>query len=82
MTKRDAVVGEIRPDCSAVGPNLGDYSPGVRQRAPVEKEVTTSYQEEELTPAFRQVGSLLAQLLNIAVEGSGTEVVILLQISH
>ena len=28
--KRDAVAGEIRPDCSAVGPNLGDYSPRVR----------------------------------------------------
>ena len=36
-------------------------------------------EEEELTPAFRQVGSPLAQLLNIVVEGSGAEVVILLQ---
>ena len=36
-------------------------------------------EEEELTSAFRQVGSPLAQLLNIAVEGSGAEVVILLQ---
>ena len=32
------VTKEIRPNCSAVGPNLGDYSPRVRQRAPVEKE--------------------------------------------
>ena len=32
------VAGKIWPDCSAVGPNLGDYSPRVRQRAPVEKE--------------------------------------------
>ena len=32
------VAGEIQPDCSAVGPNLGDYSPRVRQRAPAEKE--------------------------------------------
>ena len=31
------VAGEIRPDCSAVGPNLGDYSPRARQRAPAKK---------------------------------------------
>ena len=36
-------------------------------------------EEEELTPAFQQVSSPLAQLLNIAVEGSDTEVVVLLQ---
>ena len=29
---------KIRPDCSAVGPNLGDYSPQVRQRAPAKKK--------------------------------------------
>ena len=27
---RSAVAGEIHPDCSAVGPNLRDYSPRVR----------------------------------------------------
>ena len=32
------VAGKIRPDCSAVGPNLGDYSPRVRQRAPAKKK--------------------------------------------
>ena len=32
------VTGEIRPDFSAVGPNLGDYSPRVRQRAPAKKK--------------------------------------------
>ena len=32
---RKKIAGKIRPDCSAVGPNLGDYSPRVRQRAPV-----------------------------------------------
>ena len=32
------VAGEIRPDGSAVGPNLGDYSPWVRQRAHAKKE--------------------------------------------
>ena len=32
------VAGEIRPDCSAVGLNVGDYSPRVRQRAPAKKE--------------------------------------------
>ena len=32
------VAGDIRADCSAVGPNLGDYSPRVRQRAPAKKK--------------------------------------------
>ena len=32
------IAGKIRPDCSAVGPNLGDYSPQVRQRAPAKKK--------------------------------------------
>ena len=32
------IAGKILPDCSAVGPNLGDYSPRVRQRAPAKKE--------------------------------------------
>ena len=32
------VVGEIRPDCLEVGPNLGDYNPRVRQRTLAEKE--------------------------------------------
>ena len=32
------IAGEIQPDCSAVGPNLGDYSPWVRQRAPTKKK--------------------------------------------
>ena len=32
------VTGEIRPDCSAVGPNLGDYSPRVCQHAPEKKK--------------------------------------------
>ena len=32
------VAGEIRPDCSVVGLNLGDYSPWVRWRAPAERE--------------------------------------------
>ena len=32
------VVGEIRPDCSEVGPNLGDYNPRVRHRAPAKKK--------------------------------------------
>ena len=32
------VAGKIRPDCSAIGPNLGDYSPRVRQRAPTKKK--------------------------------------------
>ena len=32
------VAGKIRPDCSAVGPNLGDYSPRVRQRAAAKKK--------------------------------------------
>ena len=32
------VAGKIRPDCSAVGPSLGDYSPRVRQHAPVKKK--------------------------------------------
>ena len=36
--RRRIVAWEIRPDCSAVGPNLGDYSPQVRQRAPAKKE--------------------------------------------
>ena len=67
------IVEKIWPGCSAVGPNLGDYSPRVRQRAPARKE------EKELTPAFHQVGGPLVQLLDIAVEGSGAEVVILLQ---
>ena len=29
-TKHMQLTGEIRPDCSAVGPNLGDYTPRVR----------------------------------------------------
>ena len=37
-TRRDTVAGEIRPDCSAIGPNLGDYSPRVRQCAPAKKK--------------------------------------------
>ena len=32
-----------------------------------------------LTPALRQIGGPLAQLFNVTVEGSGTEVMILLQ---
>ena len=32
------VAGEIRPDCSAVGLNLGDYSPRVRQHALAKKK--------------------------------------------
>ena len=32
------IAGKIRPDCSAVGPNLGDYSPQVHQRAPAKKK--------------------------------------------
>ena len=32
------IAGKIRPDCSAVGPNLGDYSPRVRLRAPAKKK--------------------------------------------
>jgi hypothetical protein len=36
--ERKIVAGEIRPDCSTVGLNLGDYSPRVHQRAPAEKE--------------------------------------------
>ena len=32
------IAGKIRPDCSAVGPNLGDYSPRVHQRAPAKKK--------------------------------------------
>ena len=32
------VAGEIWPDCSAVSPNLGDYSLWVRQRAPAKKK--------------------------------------------
>ena len=32
------VAGKIQPDCSAVGLNLGDYSPRVRQRAPAKKK--------------------------------------------
>ena len=32
------IAGKIRPDCSVVGPNLGDYSPRVRQRAPAKKK--------------------------------------------
>ena len=36
------VAGEIRPDCSVVGPNIGDYSPRVRQRAPAKKEEKSS----------------------------------------
>ena len=32
------VAGEIRPDCSAVALNLGDYSLRVRQRAPAKKK--------------------------------------------
>ena len=70
-SSKKKIARKIRPDCSAVGPNLGDYSPRVRQRAPAKRE--------ELTPAFRQVSSPLVQLLNIAVEGSDAEVVVLLQ---
>ena len=32
------VTEKIRPDCSAVGLNLGDYSTRVRQRSPPKKE--------------------------------------------
>ena len=32
------IARKIRPDCSAVGPNLEDYSPQVRQRAPAKKK--------------------------------------------
>ena len=32
------IAGKIRPDCSAVGPNLGDYSPRVHRRAPAKKK--------------------------------------------
>ena len=32
------IVGEIQPDFSAVGLNLGDYSPRVRQRAPAKNK--------------------------------------------
>ena len=70
-SSRKKVAGEIRPDCSAVGPNLGDYSPRVCQRAPAKEE-------KGLTPALRQVGGPLAQLFNVAVEGGNTEVVIVL----
>ena len=38
MSSTKKVAGKIRPDCSAVGPNLGDYSPRVRQRAPAKKK--------------------------------------------
>ena len=38
INQRNTVAGEIWPDCSVVGPNLGDYNPRVRQRAPIEKE--------------------------------------------
>ena len=38
INQRKKVAREIRPDCSAVGLNLGDYSPRVRQRAPAKKK--------------------------------------------
>ena len=36
------IAGKIRPDCSAVGPNLGDYTQLVRQRAPAKKKKKNS----------------------------------------
>ena len=44
------IAGKIRPDCSAVVANLGDYSPRVRQCAPAEKEVI-KYQQRRRTVA-------------------------------
>ena len=32
------VAGKIRPNCSAVGSNLGDYNPRVRQCTPAKKK--------------------------------------------
>ena len=50
------VAGEIRPDCSVVGPNLRDYNPRVRCRAPADKEVTN---KEEVQLSGRSDTSIL-----------------------